>query len=223
MRKGIIYGYSFGGKMKYIGQTVNKEERHLFHMVYNPYNKECREYEYPFCRAVRKYGAESFELTVLEDGVDEDLLNEREIFYIDKYDTYRNGYNQTSGGSVPTEVKYEEDVVETVIQMLIDNKGFEEINRATGISFPHISNINQGKRRRREDLKYPLRADAVGIKGGKLIKKDVDEIIDLIKYTKFSLESIGQKYGVSQSIISHIKSGRRRGTSTTESYPLKRQ
>lgn len=48
MRKGIIYGYSLNGEIKYIGQTVNQEDRHKFHMVYNPNNKHCREYDYPF-------------------------------------------------------------------------------------------------------------------------------------------------------------------------------
>lgn len=222
MRKGIIYGYMLEGKMKYIGQTVNKDDRHKFHMEYSPFNKNCREYDYPFCRAVRKYGAESFVYVVIEDNIDEEFLNEKEIFYIEKYDTYRNGYNQTPGGSIPTTCKYEEDVIEVAIEMLLDNKTFSEIAERTGLSAPHISNINQGKRRRREGLSYPLRANQVGVKGSKLTTKEVDEIILLIKESELSLTAIGALYGISQSAVSGIKSGRRKG-STSETYPLKRQ
>lgn len=222
MRKGIIYGYALNGKIKYIGQTVNKEDRHKFHMEYNPNNKLCREYNYPLSRAVRKYGAESFEYTILEEDVDEHLLNEREVYFIKKYDTYHNGYNQTEGGSVPTETTFKEDVLDRVVDMLLNNYSFKDIHEETGVSFPHISNINQGKRRRREGLRYPLRADKVGVRGSKITTKEVDEIIELIKTSDLTLTAIGKKYGISQSMVSGIKSGRRRG-SKNETYPIKRQ
>lgn len=50
-------------------------------------------------RAYNKYGREVFEVEVLElceNNIDK--LNGREIFYIEKYDSFRNGYNQTPGG-----------------------------------------------------------------------------------------------------------------------------
>ena len=44
-----------------------------------------------------KYGEEAFTFYVVE-LCDEESLSEREIFYIDKFDTFNSGYNMTGGG-----------------------------------------------------------------------------------------------------------------------------
>ena len=50
-------------------------------------------------RIVKKYGKDIFERVVLEENLDNnDMLNEREKYYIDKYDSFKNGYNSTIGG-----------------------------------------------------------------------------------------------------------------------------
>jgi len=90
---GVIYCYHCipTGK-KYIGQTVKEKYRkrqHINHCKTGVDNK--------FYRAVRKYGWDNFVYGIIDDYNDE-ILNEQEIFYIDKYDTYRNGYNSTIGG-----------------------------------------------------------------------------------------------------------------------------
>ena len=38
--------------------------------------------------AIRKYGEDSFAVEILEDNIEEEMLNEREIFWIKFYDTY---------------------------------------------------------------------------------------------------------------------------------------
>lgn len=49
-------------------------------------------------RIAKKYGKDIFERVILEDNVNNELLNEREIFYIKKENSFLNGYNSTSGG-----------------------------------------------------------------------------------------------------------------------------
>lgn len=49
-------------------------------------------------RAIRKYGLENFTFEVLEECPSE-LLNEREIYWINYFDSYYNGYNCTLGGN----------------------------------------------------------------------------------------------------------------------------
>lgn len=81
----------------YIGQAVDVfvRWRQHFNEAYNP---ESNAYDGYFYRAVRKYGVENFSMKVLEVCKPEEL-NDREIFYIKKFDTYRNnGYNMTIGG-----------------------------------------------------------------------------------------------------------------------------
>lgn len=50
-----------------------------------------------FVRALNKYGCENFTVEEIEQ-CDNDLLFARERYYIQQYDTYKNGYNSTYGG-----------------------------------------------------------------------------------------------------------------------------
>ena len=45
---------------------------------------------------------------------------------------------------------------------------FKDISEKTGVSLSHISNINKGNRRKRDELNYPIRK--VNAKGSKGIK-----------------------------------------------------
>ena len=57
-----------------------------------------------FWNAIKKYGWENFEHGFFEDNIDNELLNEKEKYYIALYHTYRqdpeykSGYNLTPGG-----------------------------------------------------------------------------------------------------------------------------
>lgn len=48
--------------------------------------------------ALQKYGSDNFTVETLEECEVSDL-DSREIFYISKFDTFKNGYNMTKGGS----------------------------------------------------------------------------------------------------------------------------
>jgi group I intron endonuclease len=61
-------------------------------------------------KAIRKYGKENFIVEVLEESDDEKfLLNEREQYYIEKYDTFNNGYNMTLGGEGSSGFKHKSE------------------------------------------------------------------------------------------------------------------
>ena len=65
-------------------------------------------------RIANKHGREVFTRDILEDGIkSEELLNEREVFYIEKHNTFKNGYNATcggEGGNSWTNLKTEEEL-----------------------------------------------------------------------------------------------------------------
>jgi hypothetical protein len=66
----------------------------------------------PLYCAFAKYGLENFEVTTIEE-VNVTQLDEREIYWIAKYDSFNKGYNATIGGSGGrihywTDEKYEE-------------------------------------------------------------------------------------------------------------------
>lgn len=50
-------------------------------------------------KAIKKYGIENFKKEILEICSDEDHLNEREKFWIEKLNAIKNGYNIADGGS----------------------------------------------------------------------------------------------------------------------------
>lgn len=82
----------------YIGQTKKTVEyRFKEHFRQAQYEKEnIRPHTY-FHNAINKYGQEHFFVSTLEECKDS-LLNEKEIYWIQYYDSYNNGYNSTLGG-----------------------------------------------------------------------------------------------------------------------------
>ncbi len=74
----------------YIGQTSrNVEQRFKEHIN--------RDTETKLSQAFKKYGVNNFYYEILEE-VDNKMLNEREIYWINCYNSYTCGYNMTPGG-----------------------------------------------------------------------------------------------------------------------------
>ena len=97
---GTIYKLTSPSGKHYIGQTMNLKDRKR--RFYNPNNFYSG---HRLDNAIKKYGVENFKYEILVQIVDSDKiklrekLDELEIFYIEKYDSYKNGYNMTLGGS----------------------------------------------------------------------------------------------------------------------------
>lgn len=212
MNKGVIYGYKdiLNNKIVYIGQSTNLKERHYRHVKHDPTNELLLEYEYPLSRGIRKYGEENYELVVLEENIEQNNLNEREIYYITKYNTYEDGYNQTLGGQLGKYNIYKEEEVELVRTMLKTKASYKEISEASGISLPHISNINTGSRCPKDGISYPIRdKNQVGTRGRKFSLEQIKEILELLSASDLSQSKIATIYGVSKATIYHINHGRR--------------
>jgi group I intron endonuclease len=79
---------------KYIGQTKNLKRRLKSHF------KGSKLREHSFARAIRKYGQENFEVSILEE-CDDDTVDSRERYWIEKFNTMNPefGYNLESGGN----------------------------------------------------------------------------------------------------------------------------
>lgn len=55
--------------------------------------------DYKFYRAIRKYGWNNFEWSVIYQSKEKNhTLNEMESYFINQYDSFHNGYNSTFGG-----------------------------------------------------------------------------------------------------------------------------
>lgn len=104
--KGIIYrAYCLVTNKSYIGQTrqdfITRKRSH----INESFNQNCQAYNYHFHKAIRKYGIDSFEWSILETIETSSIeslsncLDILEIKYIKVYDSFLNGYNSTTGGS----------------------------------------------------------------------------------------------------------------------------
>lgn len=78
----------------YIGKTTKELDVRINGHIYTS-----RQGTSHLSKAIRKYGFESFEISVLEDSIcTEELLNHQEIYWICLYDSFNTGYNMTRGG-----------------------------------------------------------------------------------------------------------------------------
>ena len=97
--KGIIYKYTSPSGKCYIGQTVQESKRrYRFLNINQSYGSK------KINNARKKYGPENFSYEILFEEKCENkdellkILSEKEIEYINQYDSCLNGYNHQEGG-----------------------------------------------------------------------------------------------------------------------------
>lgn len=210
----------------YIGQSRNIEDRWAKekHRAFNPNTEE---YKTTRSQAFRKYGLENFSFEILEICKISEL-NKKEKFYINKYDSYFNGYNETTGGNSGNQnncVKISKEQLLEIYDLLINSKMSQgEIALKYNVGQDVISTINHGKSRRLDGYTYPLRLNHPKTKNycidcGKEIDKKAtrciecrgksqrkvknpptrEELKNLIRTETFT--DIGRKYGINDNSV----------------------
>ena len=104
---GLIYKRISPSGKYYIGKTVGLEKDRWKNHVKEALDERSDTYNTILCKAIRKYGGQNFTVEILEDNIPDDLLSEKEKYYIEKYQSfyfeYPNiGYNLTRGGDGAT-------------------------------------------------------------------------------------------------------------------------
>lgn len=124
---GLIYrAYHKETGQSYIGQTENLEKRKENHL--SKINDNTL-----FHQALRQYGWDSFEWEILEDNISINKLNEREKYWVEYFNSFECGYNQTKGGDYNSRnFKHSEET----------KKKLSEIKKGT-----HLSDESLKKRR----------------------------------------------------------------------------
>lgn len=128
MRQGTIYLITNTiNDNKYVGQTVmHLNKRWLAHIQESKTNTER-----PLYRAINKYGIENFKIKVLEE-CNEDILSEREIYWISKLDTYNKGYNATTGGETNKNIRnnVKEKISQSMSELERSDKWINNMSKA---------------------------------------------------------------------------------------------
>jgi len=94
----------------YIGQTINPrgfKGRYRFkgngiervYKYYKHFQDRNNYYNEHLFRAIKKYGFDAFKVDEIHDtALSQEELNEKEKYYIEKYNSFEHGYNNTYGG-----------------------------------------------------------------------------------------------------------------------------
>lgn len=206
----------------YIGQSINIEKRIKKHKTV-AFNPEDKAYEYPLYRAIRKYGLDNFSFEILEE-CDQIQLNEQEKKWIEKYNSFFNGYNQTLGGDSSRNIAPKESIIGIIQDLEITKMTQKEIGKKWNISEEMVQGINTG-RYWFHNRQYPIREQKKVVKkycidcGKEIFKSSTrcifceakrrsemnilpisrEELKQLIRIYPFT--KIGKKYGVSDNTI----------------------
>ena len=177
----------------YIGQSKNIEER------WKEHKRKMQVRNTQLYQAMRFFGIENFVFEIIEE-CSLDQLNEREQYYIHKYDSINKGYNMSIIENKQYKIDWE--IVNQIIKDLKEtNLKGKDIAKKYQVSDCLISQINHGKMWHLEDQSYPLRQKEKQDKQQKewhcpISREELKELIRNYPFTK-----IGNNFGVTDNAI----------------------
>lgn len=188
---GIVYiiTNTVNGKV-YIGQTrkaLSERMRHHFSKY-----ETCRKLK----EAIEQYGEKSFTYSVLE-LVPFSKLNEREAYFIKKYNSIENGYNIKEGNSKfkGRKIHSIKHLAEDIIQSYLDGQNTKDIATKFNIALTSVYNTLQRN-------KIKMRYNKDGFNSGKS-KIDFDVLVEL-KRKGYQTSEIAKYFGVAKSSVKRM-------------------
>jgi len=205
----------------YIGASKDIDRRWNEH-------KNCKNEDSLLSKAIKKHGLDNFSFEIIEECCP-DTIYTREIYWINYYNSFRQGYNLNVGGvggGAPGEVngrsilkeeevifirnayKNNESKIETFKKYFLNKitfSGFCSIWQ--GYNWKHIMPEIYTKENKEKHIHRSLKGKVnTGQKNNKakLTEEDVLEIITLLTSSKITQIEIAKKYNVSENMISLI-------------------
>lgn len=211
--------YMFENKInhhKYIGASKHIEKRYKEHLRDMENNTQKQKTLY---KAFKKYGLDNFEFSIIEECLPGDRFK-REKYWIDYYNTYEDGYNETRGGegldgapkakgdNHPNSVISEATAKKIISELATTRLPFSEIAKKYSCSVDIVKDINGGKThtylhnygtniREKNSIKRNSSFEKLSI-------EEVYQIIHLLGTTSLNYTQIGKMFSVSQQTISRI-------------------
>ena len=125
---------------KYVGKTLHTVEKRF--AEHKSDSKRRILERRPLYKAMNKYGVDKFSILTLEEVDDNDLLEEREKYWIEKLNTYgRFGYNATRGGD--GKQRYNQRDWDEVIRLTKLGYNRENIIKLTGCGINFITRVQK--------------------------------------------------------------------------------
>lgn len=162
----------------YIGQSVDIKSRWRKEKA-AAFDERSRSYNTTLSKAFRKYCTandgkidfSNFMFEIIEE-CPVDCLNERERYYVAKFDTYASGYNMTEGGNSVRPHVLDKDMIAQIISCLRTDlhKNSEQIGKEFGVSGRLIRGINSGTCHRIAGIDYPIRKKFISHPRNKILR-----------------------------------------------------
>lgn len=179
----------------YIGQTIQSLKDRWYGHCRTGFSHQERDMHIK--RAIMKYGKDVFTIQELETCDTKDL-NDREKFYIEKYNSYKEGYNSTIGGQNGGKpLKLNEEERNICIELYKTGFSLREIGKEFNVdkqTVKHILDINNIPLRKTRTYKYT--------------PEERQAILDDLKI--MSRKEVVKKWKISKSYLSQLATGDRR-------------
>ena len=97
----------------YIGQTIKSAEERWKEHQSHAFGTHINDINKTLYKAIRKYGLENFTFEVLQDNIETfEQLDKAEIYWIDYYNSFVKGYNETFGGQQYHKILPNKEIIE---------------------------------------------------------------------------------------------------------------
>lgn len=157
MFTGIIYcAHCLVTGKKYIGQTIQKFEKRI-----SRHKLDSKKDITKFYSAANKYGWDNFIWGIIEE-CDRNTLTERELYWIEYYNTFYEGYNSTHGGDGGFVTHCREFEIMSPNGDIIKGENVMKFCRENNLRSSEITSVLNGKRKSHKGWKLPT-TKAIGI------------------------------------------------------------
>jgi group I intron endonuclease len=168
----------------------------------------------PLYSAMKKYGVENFSIEEVEECSSE-ILSEREIYWIDFYDSFRSGYNATKGGDGKPFIDEQE-----ILKLWKDGKSLKDIAEVIGHSRAQTSQLLRNNGILSEDI--IKRGHNKYYKSVKMIDINANQVLAIFPSTREAARYLIKELKLSPSneggISSHISEACRGKRKTCQGY-----
>lgn len=211
----------------YIGQSTNIYNRFSQHRSASRCEKDLA-YNFNIHQAMRKYGIENFIFEIIEECSKEELI-QKEVYWINYYDSFKNGYNMNPGGFGGFKSQEHRDKCCAILQQQNEKQKAENhpkakisneevlLIRKRYINGESIQEIFQdykneytlnGFRHIVLGMSYQslerIKKEDIRHTNAKLTKNQVLEIREKYAKNNLSQKELGEYYGISQTAIGRI-------------------
>ena len=191
----VIYKAEFPNGKVYIGKSKDFDSRKIKHSYSTRY------YNTKLTNAINKYGFDSIKWEIIFETEDINIINKKEIEFISKYDSIKNGYNTSTGGDGGDTISNNPRRLDIIKQQLT-SKGYDSDSYYIEISDIISKSIIEDYLNNKLSLKVLSRKYSISrqritrfLKSNNIdIDQDRIKITNSIKLSEDEIESVINKY-----------------------------